>query len=151
MKTSLLIAIALSTSCAADNAATPASEVGITVLPVSSASEPAPLARVETSAVASASPDVGPRDPVAAERDFTEARSLMNSGRVDEACALFSRSYEADPALGTLFNIADCQEKLGNIPAACKAYREVEVEALRQKQDTRGSVARLRAEKLGCR
>lgn len=136
--------------CAPDRAATPTSEVGVTVLPVSSTTAPAPLG------YASATPDVhGPppatRDPVAAERYFTEARSLLSSGQVEQACALLQKSMDADPALGTMLNLGDCNEKLGNIPAACNAYRDVEAQARGQGQDARGELAPARAEKLGCR
>lgn len=152
MKIWLPITFAVGASCAAEPPPPPATEVGVTVLPVASAvtTTSAKHAVVEpTEPVTSVPP--GARDPVAAERFFGEARSLMSSNRVEQACALFHRSFELDPAIGTMLNMADCDEKLGNIAGACDAYREVEAQARRLGQDTRGEVARSRAEKLGCR
>ena len=76
---------------------------------------------------------------------------MMNNGQVEQACALFQKSLEADLAIGTMLNLADCNEKLGNIPAACNAYRDVEAQARGLGQEERGEFARARAEKLGCR
>lgn len=145
-----LLLTMLLAGCAAERAAPQATDVGITVLPVASSTTRAPLAHVEVMpAETSAPPRTG--DRAAAERYFTEARSALAAGRVPEACSLFAKSLEAEPAIGTMFNLADCNEKLGNLSAACNAYRDVEVQARGAGQDSRGELARSRAEKLGCR
>lgn len=136
--------------CAADQPAPQTSEVGVTVLPVTSTATAAPLSYASTKPEL-ATPTATAVDREAAERYFTEARSMMQSGKVELACGLFQRSFDADPALGTLLNLGDCNEKLGNILAACNAYRDAEAQARGAGQDARGEVARSRAEKLGCR
>ncbi len=144
----LLFALLLA-GCAADKATSQPTDVGITVLPVASSKTALPAtARVRTE-TPSANPNE--RDPVVAERYFSEARSLMSKGQVEQACGLFQKSMDADPALGTMLNVADCNERLGNIAAACNAYRDVEAQAGAAGQDARGELARSRAEKLGCR
>jgi hypothetical protein len=56
---------------------------------------------------------------------FKEGRALAKSGKHAEACEKFKKSQELDPQLGTLFNIAQCQEKTGKLATALAAYREV--------------------------
>ena len=57
-------------------------------------------------------------DPEAA-RIFQRGRELAKLGQLTEACALFARSYELDPALGTAVNLADCLERQGQL---CRAW-----------------------------
>jgi hypothetical protein len=52
---------------------------------------------------------------------FKEARALAKAGKHAEACEKFQKS----PQLGTLFNIAQCEEKIGKLASALAAYREV--------------------------
>jgi hypothetical protein len=56
---------------------------------------------------------------------FKEGRELARTGKHAEACAKFRKSQELDPQLGTLFNIAQCSEKVGKLATALAAYREV--------------------------
>jgi hypothetical protein len=63
-------------------------------------------------------------DPPAVEL-FKEGRALAKAGKYAAACEKFERSQEIDPQLGTLFNIAQCEEKTGKLAAALAAYREV--------------------------
>lgn len=55
-----------------------------------------------------------PIDTTEAGKIFQQARDLAKLGRFDEACELFARSYELDPALGTALNLADCLERQGH-------------------------------------
>jgi hypothetical protein len=63
-------------------------------------------------------------DPSAGEL-FKQGRALVKQGKHAEACEKFKKSQELDPELGTLFNIAQCEEKTGKLASALAAYREV--------------------------
>lgn len=144
----LLLTLTL-VGCAADRSELQTTEVGITVLPVASQAQSS-ADRVRTRPPSTTStPAGGSREE--AERYFTEARSAMAANRVEEACGLFRKSFEADPAIGTMLNLGDCNEKLGNIPAACNAYRDAEAQARPLGQGDRAELARTRAQNLGCR
>ncbi len=56
---------------------------------------------------------------------FKQGRALIKQGKYAEACDKFQKSQELDPQLGTLFNIAQCDEKIGKLATALAAYREV--------------------------
>jgi tetratricopeptide (TPR) repeat protein len=56
---------------------------------------------------------------------FKQGRALAKAGKDAEACDKFKKSQELDPQLGTLFNIAQCEEKIGQLASAIAAYREV--------------------------
>jgi hypothetical protein len=64
-------------------------------------------------------------DAASAEALFREGRTLMDSGDVTGACAKFRESNRLDPAVGTVFNIADCEEKLGHLAQAWTLFQEV--------------------------
>jgi hypothetical protein len=49
------------------------------------------------------------------ERLFRDGRAAMLAGRYEEALSLFEASQRSDPALGTLLNVAVCEEKLGKL------------------------------------
>ncbi len=66
-----------------------------------------------------------PRDAAAAEALFRQGREASDEGDHRTACAKFRESHRLDPALGTLFNIADCEERLGNVATAWTTFREV--------------------------
>lgn len=61
----------------------------------------------------------------AAGDEFKKGRELVKAGKFAEACPHFDTSQELDPQLGTLFNIAQCDEKIGKLATAMAAYREV--------------------------
>ncbi len=73
----------------------------------------APLARAQS------------RDPAAAEALFREGRALSDAGDIAGACAKFRESDRLDPAVGTTFNIADCEERLGHVARAWTLFDEV--------------------------
>jgi hypothetical protein len=56
---------------------------------------------------------------------FKEGRALAKAGHYAEACDKFRKSQELDPQFGTLFNIAQCEEKIGKLASALAGYREV--------------------------
>ena len=56
---------------------------------------------------------------------FKQGRALIKQNKFAEACEKFQKSQELDPQLGTLFNIAQCEEKIGKLASALAAYREV--------------------------
>ncbi|MBI5548958.1 MAG: hypothetical protein HY901_34175 [Deltaproteobacteria bacterium] len=55
---------------------------------------------------------------------FTEGRQLIAGGKVDEACLKFAESYGLDPAVGTLINLASCEEKQQRVLSAWKHWEE---------------------------
>jgi hypothetical protein len=65
------------------------------------------------------------RDPAAAEALFREGRALSDAGDIAGACAKFRESDRLDPAVGTVFNIADCEERLGRVARAWTLFDEV--------------------------
>lgn len=65
------------------------------------------------------------RDPVAAEALFKQGRTASETGDYKTACAKFYESNRLDPAIGTVFNIADCEEKQGHIATAYTKFQEV--------------------------
>lgn len=74
---------------------------------------------------ARAQTEPAPEDPAAAEALFQRAKAALERGEVDEACTLFRESNELDPAVGTLFNLADCEEQRGKTGTAWALFIEV--------------------------
>src|SRR5260221_7312921 len=66
-----------------------------------------------------------PGDQPMAQALFEEARALMNSQHVEEACLKFAESQRLDPASGTLLNLAVCHEKQGRTATAWSEYNDV--------------------------
>jgi tetratricopeptide (TPR) repeat protein len=87
-------------------------------------------------------------DKAAAEQLFTQGKALMEKGKLEQACARFEASQKLDPALGTLLNLALCREKQGKVASAWALYREAAVQARREGQRKRETVARERAAAL---
>ena len=65
------------------------------------------------------------KDPAAAEALFRQGRALSDAGDIAGACAKFRESDRLDPAVGTTFNIADCEERLGHLARAWTLFDEV--------------------------
>jgi hypothetical protein len=84
----------------------------LAVLALSAALGVAPAAQAQT-------------DPAAAEALFREGRALADAGDIAGACAKFRESARLDPAVGTTFNIADCEERLGHLAKAWTLFGEV--------------------------
>jgi len=82
---------------------------------------------------------IGPRaayagDATLAEALFQDGKKLMEGHDYAHACPKFKASYDADPATGTLFALASCQEDLGQLATAWTNYMDV---AERSKQEGR--------------
>jgi tetratricopeptide (TPR) repeat protein len=90
-----------------------------------------------------------PIDATEAGRIFLEGRELAKLGRFEEACALFTRSYELDPALGTAVNLADCLEREGQLERAWELFDVVARNS--QNVQSRARLARQRADALQAR
>jgi len=60
-----------------------------------------------------------------AQRWFEQGRELLAAGDLNGACTAFQASLDIDRALGTLLNLASCQEQRGHIVAALALYEEV--------------------------
>ncbi len=65
------------------------------------------------------------RDPAAAEAQFQAGKAAMERGATAEACGRFEESQRLDPAPGTLFFWADCEEKRGRSATAWALFREL--------------------------
>lgn len=86
--------------------------------------------------------DVGSADQL-----FTQAKQLMSEGKIAAACAKFEASYDADPALGALLNLADCLERDGRLASAFGRWGDA-VSVAQRKGDERVTYARERREAL---
>jgi hypothetical protein len=86
------------------------------------------------------------QNPAAAEALFEQARSAMAAGSYDIACARFRDSDKLDPAVGTRFNLADCEERRGRVATAWSLFRGV-LSELAEKDDRR-PIARQRVRAL---
>lgn len=89
-----------------------------------------------------------PRDTAAAEAAFQDARRAMAAGDFVKACGLFRESLRFDRAAGTLLNLAQCEEKVGDRSSALRHYLAAEAEATKNGQRDRAAFARERAAAL---
>lgn len=87
-----------------------------------------------------------PADPTEAGAIFQQGRELAKQGRYVEACELFAKSYELDPALGTAVNLADCLERQGQLRRAWELFDVVARNS--QNVQSRARLARERADAL---
>lgn len=94
-----------------------------------------------------------PRDPVAADALFREARTLLKEQKYAEACPKLDESHRLDPRPGTLFNLAECEEKLGKLATALLRWQALidMLTATSKLTDPRFSVARSKIENLSAR
>lgn len=91
----------------------------------------AALVIVASSARASAAPSVDPKI-ARADRLFAEGKALMASN-VLQACEKFDQSLRENPAaIGTLLNVALCDEKLGRVASAVAKFSEARDRAKEQ-------------------
>jgi hypothetical protein len=79
-------------------------------------------------------------DPAAAEALFRAGREHVEAGDWANACPLFVESNRLDFALGTLMNLAACEENVGELANAWQRYREV-LDSLPSTDDRRAFVA----------
>jgi hypothetical protein len=86
-------------------------------------------------------------DPTVAKRLFAEGRVLYDQGKFIEACVLFEKSYQLDPAVGTKLNLAECAERDGKPRAAWLLWISA-ADEFEQSSDQRERFARDRADAL---
>jgi hypothetical protein len=83
----------------------------------------------------------------AAKRLFDEGRTLAAKGKHLEACVLFEKSYELEPAVGTQLNLANCAERDGK-PRKAWLLWIAAAEEFERSSDARAKFARGRADAL---
>lgn len=79
-------------------------------------------------------------DNAAAEALFQQAKTLTEQRRYDEACPKFAASYKLDKTLGTLLNLADCEEHINHVASAWAHWGEA-VELAQKAGDKRDAFA----------
>ncbi len=98
-----------------------------------------PLAAAIVAAAALSAP-ARADDNAAAEALFQQARTLTEQQRYGEACPKFAASYKLDKTLGTLLNLADCEEHVDHVASAWAHWGEA-VELAQKTGDKRDSFA----------
>jgi len=88
------------------------------------------------------------QDRVLAESLFREARTLVDAGKLKDACLKFAESQRLDPQLGTLLYLATCHAEEGKTATAWINFSEAATLAERTSQPKRAEIARARAEEL---
>jgi hypothetical protein len=86
--------------------------------------------------------------PTEADALFDQAREAMARKDYAVACPLLRQSYAAEPALGTLLNLAECEEKQGLTASAWLRFNEAAGWAARNKEQKREAYAAKRAAEL---
>jgi hypothetical protein len=98
--------------------------------------------------VASHSPPAHADDSAAAEALFRDGRALIKAGKLEAGCEKLAASDKLEPSVGTLLNLGDCKEKLGQFASAWAAFRKAEAMAKRAGGDERREAeAKRRAER----
>lgn len=72
-----------------------------------------------------------PNASAMAEALFDQGRTLLEQGKVAEACDKFAASNKLDPAPGTSLNLADCYARLGRTASAWALFVEAAADARR--------------------
>jgi len=86
-------------------------------------------------------------DPALAEALYQEGKRLAGEGNWAAACPKFEASYQADKTLGTLLNLADCREHLGQIATSWADWNEA-IERAKASSDDRLEYITGRRDKL---
>src|SRR5690349_23552788 len=86
-----------------------------------------------------------------AARLFREGRALVVEGRFADACPKLEESQRLEPRLGTLLNVAFCQERLGKLAAAWRGFQDAAHTARQQRDAERERFATSRADALAPR
>lgn len=92
--------------------------------------------------------EVSAADEARADALFEEGRKLATEGRYTEACPKFEESHKVRPGIGALFNLADCNEKIGKSDVAYSQYKEVVERTKAALQPERQKVAQERLEAI---
>jgi len=80
-----------------------------------------------------------------AEVLFREGRTLIKQGKLAQGCEKLEASHKIESSVGTLLNLGDCREKLGELASSWAAFRKAEALAKRQNDAKRQSEAARRA------
>ena len=104
---------------------------------------------ITLSGVARADPT--PTQKATAETLFQSGVTLAQEGRLAEACAQFDASLQIDPALGTLFRLADCYDRVGRTASAWALFSEAKARARAAEQADRERIANERVANLAPR
>lgn len=93
------------------------------------------------------------RDPTAADALFRDGRALLKEKNYAAACPKLAESYRLDPAAGTLFNLAQCEEGRGRLASAHERWQGLvdTLTAAGKLADERLPIARERVAALGPR
>lgn len=83
-----------------------------------------------------------------AEQLFHEGQRLLAEGKVHDACAKLSASYELEPGLGTLLNLAVCHEREEKTATAWTEFTEAAARAEHASDAERQQFARSHADAL---
>lgn len=81
----------------------------------------------------------------AAQALFEEGRTLLEAGKLDQACSKFSESYRLFPFPGALLNLADCHERQGKLATAWAEFQSTERLAQTQGRASHAAEAARRA------
>ncbi|MDC3958029.1 tetratricopeptide repeat protein [Polyangium jinanense] len=96
----------------------------------------------------------GTREPLAEERAealFRRALELMDEGKFARACPMLEESRRLDPAMGTMFRLAECYEHTERLGEAFMLYQDVANQARQRHAEDRAEVARARLSALSPR
>jgi hypothetical protein len=86
------------------------------------------------------------QNKAAADVLFQSAREAMARSDYDEACLKFDESNRADPAVGTVLNLGNCEELRGKFASSWERYTEAM--GLMDPSDRRYAFAKKKAEEL---
>lgn len=86
------------------------------------------------------------QNKAAADVLFQAAREAMARNDYDEACLKFEESNRADPAVGTVLNLGNCEEQRGNLASSWERYTEAM--GMMDPSDRRYAFAKSKAENL---
>ncbi|MBW2457114.1 MAG: hypothetical protein JRI68_21540 [Deltaproteobacteria bacterium] len=87
-------------------------------------------------------------DKAAAESLFQDGKEAMKQGKYEQACGLFAASFDAEPSVGALLNLARCHQQRGMSASAWAVYKDAAAMAARSGQTEREEGARRYAEQL---
>ena len=65
-----------------------------------------------------------PKPPAQAAELFRKGLDDMMAGRFDTGCPALAESHRLDPRAGTLFTLAECENKAGHVASAAIRYQE---------------------------
>jgi hypothetical protein len=72
-------------------------------------------------------------DTPLADQKFDQAQKLRDAGKIAESCALFRESLQLNPnAIGTLLNVARCDEEQGKVASAMRGFKDARERANEQ-------------------